>query len=104
MKKTLLTLAATIAIATSAMADSKQTMVDSVATIPGVMMSAWIDADPSNLQYMVFFTNPYAGHNFKKMGNLLCTGGQANFGVEAGYTISFWDPKNKVQVGEFKCV
>ena len=89
MKKTLLTILATIVISTSAMADQRQATVDSVATIPGILMSAWVGQE-----YMVFFTNPYAGHNTEQLGKTICQGS----GVDKGYAITFWNPRNKTQI------
>jgi hypothetical protein len=34
---------------------------------------------------------------------MLCNGGQQNFGVKKGYTITFWNAYTKKPIKKFRC-
>jgi len=48
-------------------------------------------------------SNPNAGHDFDYYGSMLCNGGQQNFGVAKGYTITFWNAYTKKPIKKFRC-
>ena len=99
MKKTLLAIAATIAISTSASAiasDNRTQMEEVLSGIPGVLAAKFIQ----DVSLWVFMTDK--AHKFDSIGSMICNGGKSKFGVEKGYSITFWNT-NKKQLGKFRC-
>ena len=77
----------------------KSDMVSALKGIPGVA-----DADfPQKISLWVVMSNPNAGHDFDQMGYMICNGGVQNFGVQKGYTITFWNMYTKKPIKKFRC-
>ena len=77
----------------------KDAMVASIKDIPGVADAGW----PQDISLWIFMSNPNAGHDFDRLGYTVCNGAVTNFGVEKGYSITFWNPYNKKEIGKFRC-
>jgi hypothetical protein len=59
-------------------------MEQAAKTIPGVSDAAF----QGSSSFWVVISNPNAGHDYDYYGSMLCNGGQQNFGVKKGYTIT----------------
>ena len=91
MKKTLLTIAATVAISTSAMAGGAyDKLTRTIEEQPGITHAGWgKDLDVKTL--MISMENE-VGHDFEKLGDLVCVGGQhERIGQKRGYRILFFN-------------
>ena len=74
-------------------------MVKEIKGIPGVADAGW----PQKESLWIFMSNPKGGHDFDRLGYTICNGAVANFGVQKGYSITFWNPYNKKEIGKFRC-
>ena len=77
----------------------KSEMEQAAKSIPGVADAAF----QGSSSFWVVFSNPNAGHDFDQFGYMLCNGGQQNFGVPKGYTITFWNAYTKKPIKKFRC-
>jgi hypothetical protein len=77
----------------------KSEMEQAAKSIPGVADAAF----QGNSSFWVVMSNPNAGHDFDYYGSMLCNGGQQNFGVAKGYTITFWNAYTKKPIKKFRC-
>ena len=77
----------------------KYEMEQAAKTIPGVADAAF----QGSSSFWVVMSNPNAGHDFDYYGSMLCNGGQQNFGVAKGYTITFWNAYTKKPIKKFRC-
>jgi len=77
----------------------KDEMILSLKNIPGVADASWAQS----ISLWIVMTNPNAGHDFDKMGYMVCNGGVTNFRVSKGYTITFWNPYTKKPIKKFQC-
>jgi hypothetical protein len=77
----------------------KQDMISALKGIPGVADASWAQ----NISLWLVMSNPNAGHDFDKLGSIICEGGVGNFGVSKGYTITFWNPYTKKPITKFQC-
>ena len=77
----------------------KNAMVASIKDIPGVADAGW----PQDISLWIFMSNPNAGHDFDRLGYTVCNGAVTNFGVQKGYSITFWNPYNKKEIGKYRC-
>jgi len=77
----------------------REKMVKEIKGIPGVADAGW----PQKESLWIFMSNPKAGHDFDRLGYTVCNGAVANFGVKKGYSITFWNPYNKKEIGKFRC-
>ena len=77
----------------------KSDMEQAAKTIPGVGDAAF----QGSSSFWVVMTNPNADHDFDYYGAMLCNGGEQNFGVSKGYTITFWKEKKKKPIHKFRC-
>ena len=98
MKKILLITAITFMIIGNVLA-GKSDMEQAAKTIPGVGDAAF----QGSSSFWVVMTNPNAGHDFDYYGSMLCNGGEQNFGVSKGYTITFWNAYTKKPIHKFRC-
>ena len=97
MKKLLLLLFLTL-FSFSASAGKKD-MILALNDIPGIADSSWAQ----DISLWIVMSNPNAGHDFDYYGSMLCNGGQQNFGVAKGYTITFWNAYTKKPIKKFRC-
>ena len=98
MKKILLITALSFMIIGNALA-GKSDMEQAAKTIPGVGDAAF----QGSSSFWVVMTNPNADHDFDYYGAMLCNGGEQNFGVSKGYTITFWNAYTKKPIHKFRC-
>ena len=77
----------------------KYEMEQAAKTIPGVADAAF----QGSSSFWVVMSNPNSGHDFDYYGSMLCNGGQQNFGVAKGYTITFWNAYTKKPIKKFRC-
>ena len=78
---------------------SKQDMISALKGMPMVVDAAW----PQEISLWIFMSNPNVGHDFDRLGYTVCNGAVTNFGVQKGYSITFWNPYNKKQIGKYHC-
>jgi hypothetical protein len=74
-------------------------MEQAAKTIPGVSDAAF----QGSSSFWVVISNPNAGHDYDYYGSMLCNGGQKNFGVKKGYTITFWNAYTEKPIKKFRC-
>ena len=98
MKKFFITLLLFLLINTKLFA-GKQEMITALKGIPGVADADWAQ----EISLWVVMSNPNAGHDFDKMGYIICNGGVSNFSVKKGYTITFWNIYTKKPITKFQC-
>jgi len=84
---------------TSKIKKGKDAMIASIKGIPGVADAGW----PQNISLWIFMSNPNAGHDFNRLGYTVCNGAVSNFGVQKGYSITFWNPYSKKEIGKYRC-
>ena len=77
----------------------REKMVEEIKGIPGGADAGW----PQKESLWIFMSNPKGGHDFDRLGYTICNGAVANFGVQKGYSITFWNPYNKKEIGKFRC-
>ncbi len=77
----------------------KEKMAEEIKKIPGVADAGW----PQDISLWIFMTEPKAKHDFDRLGYSVCNGGVTKFGVAKGYSITFWNPYNKKEIGKFRC-
>ena len=77
----------------------KEKMAEEIKKIPGVADAGW----PQDISLWIFMTEPKAKHDFDRLGYSVCNGGVTKFGVPKGYSITFWNPYNKKEIGKFRC-
>tara|TARA_B100000579_G_C22758400_1_gene817663 strand:+ start:526 stop:1245 length:720 start_codon:yes stop_codon:yes gene_type:complete len=82
-------------------AGGKQKMVNEIKKIPGVADAGW----PQKESLWIFMSNPNAGHDFNRLGYTVCNGAVTNFGVQKGYSITFWNPYTNPakEIGKYRC-
>ena len=74
-------------------------MEQAAKTIPGVSDAAF----QGSSSFWVVISNPNAGYDYDDYGSMLCNGGQQNFGVKKGYTITFWNAYTEKPIKKFRC-
>ncbi len=80
-----------------AMANDNRTQMEKILTgIPGVHEAKFVQ----DVSLWVFMTDK--PHKFDSLGSMICNGGKTKFGVDKGYSITFWN-LNKKQIGKFRC-
>ena len=77
----------------------REKMLEEIKGVPGVADAGW----PQKESLWIFMSNPKGGHDFDRLGYTICNGAVANFGVQKGYSITFWNPYNKKEIGKFRC-
>tara|TARA_B110000196_G_C21095514_1_gene639827 strand:+ start:173 stop:520 length:348 start_codon:yes stop_codon:yes gene_type:complete len=68
-------------------------------TIPGIADAAF----QGNASFWVVMSTPNAQHDYDRYGYMFCNGGEENFGVKKGYTITFWNAYTKKPIKKFRC-
>jgi len=77
----------------------REKMLEEIKGVPGVADAGW----PQKESLWIFMSNPTGGHDFDRLGYTICNGAVTNFGVQKGYSITFWNPYNKKEIGKFRC-
>lgn len=77
----------------------KNKQIEALKQIEGVNDASW----PQDISLWIVMENPNAGHDFKKLGSMVCNGSVTNFGVQKGYTITFWNLYTKKQIEKYRC-
>ena len=76
----------------------KKQMLEAALAVPGIVYAEF----PQDISLWIAMDEP-SGHNYEQYGYLLCEGGQDNFGVPKGYTITFWNRYTKKAISKFRC-
>ena len=74
-------------------------MEQAAKTIPGFADAA----SQGGSSFWVIISNPNEPHDYDYYGSMLCNGGQQNFGVKKGYTITFWNAYTEKPIKKFRC-
>ena len=77
----------------------KKEMISALKGIPGVADASWAQ----DISLWIVMANPNARHDFDELGYIMCNGGVKNFGVNKGYSITFWNPYTKKPITKFRC-
>lgn len=77
----------------------KNKQIKSLKQIEGINDASW----PQDISLWIVMENPNAGHDFKKLGSMVCNGSVTNFGIQKGYTITFWNLYTKKQIEKYRC-
>ena len=75
-----------------------QEMEKACSSIPGILECKRV----AQSSFWVFIENQYQNHNYDSYGEMLCYGGQKNFGVKIGYSITFWS-RNRKELAKYRC-
>ena len=52
--------------------------------------------------FWVIMSNASIRHDYRNYGSMLCNGGQRNFGVSKGYSITFWS-RDQRELYKYRC-
>ena len=77
----------------------RNSLISRINNIPGMGGAKFVQ----DVSLWVMVDSPSQPHNYQSYGSMICNGGSEKHGVNKGYSITFWDPYKKKELGKYRC-